>query len=251
MILFAAATGLRPAEWIALEKRDVDRDERVVYVRRSFTRGELKVPKTEASTRAVPLQLRALEALERIRYGANSPLLFPGERGGRLDICHLRPCQRPAQMAAGVKPIPAHVRDVRAPCRNLRRSVNAGTSKVGIEREGAETMETTVEPAEVRVALGALGRRATREPCAGQWTEPCTTPWCPRSRSERMSISARNPSDKPDSRCIGVSGTHRPQAGPRRSRRARRATTCCPARRATRRADRLPAALDPLERGAR
>ena len=31
MILFAAATGLRPAEWIALEKRDVDRDERVVY----------------------------------------------------------------------------------------------------------------------------------------------------------------------------------------------------------------------------
>jgi integrase len=30
MILFAAATGLRPAEWIALEKRDVDRKERVV-----------------------------------------------------------------------------------------------------------------------------------------------------------------------------------------------------------------------------
>src|SRR4051812_18837905 len=42
MILFAAATGLRPAEWIALEKRDIDRTERVVYVRRSFTRRELK-----------------------------------------------------------------------------------------------------------------------------------------------------------------------------------------------------------------
>jgi integrase len=59
MILFAAATGLRPAEWIALEKRDVDPKERVVYVRRSFTRGELKIPKTEASMRAVPLQARA------------------------------------------------------------------------------------------------------------------------------------------------------------------------------------------------
>jgi integrase len=60
MILFAAATGLRPAEWIALEKRDVDLNERVVYVRRSFTRRELKHPKTEASMRAVPLQARAL-----------------------------------------------------------------------------------------------------------------------------------------------------------------------------------------------
>jgi len=106
MILFAAATGLRPAEWIALEKRDVDRPERVVHVRRSFTRGELKFPKTEASTRAVPLQARALDALDRIKDGNGSPLLFPGERGGYLDIHHFRPFQwRPAQKAAGVDPL--------------------------------------------------------------------------------------------------------------------------------------------------
>jgi integrase len=106
MILFAAATGLRPAEWIALEKRDVDREERVVYVRRSFTRGELKIPKTEASMRAVPLQARALDALDRIKDGNGSPLLFPGERGGYLDIHHFRPFQwRPAQQAAGIKPV--------------------------------------------------------------------------------------------------------------------------------------------------
>src|ERR671919_580282 len=81
MIIFAAATGLRPAEWIALERRDVDSEERVVYVRRSFTRGQLKVPKTEASVRAVPLQARALEALERLPANGGSPLLFQGERG--------------------------------------------------------------------------------------------------------------------------------------------------------------------------
>ena len=105
MILFAAATGLRPAEWLALEKRDIDRKARVVYVRRSFTRGELKTPKTEASTRAVPLQARALDALDRINSNG-SPLLFPGERGVYLDIHHFRPYQwRPAQKSAGIKPI--------------------------------------------------------------------------------------------------------------------------------------------------
>src|SRR5205823_10671648 len=106
MILFAAATGLRPAEWIALEKRDVDRRERLVYVRRSFTRGELKFPKTEASMRAVPLQARALDALDRIKDGNGLPLLFPGERGAYLDIHHFRPFQwRPAQKAADIDPL--------------------------------------------------------------------------------------------------------------------------------------------------
>jgi hypothetical protein len=106
MILFAAATGLRPAEWIALEKRDIDRTERVVYVRRSFTRRELKITKAEASMRAVPLQARALDALDRIKDSNGSPLLFPGERGGYLDIHHFRPFQwRPAQKAAGIDPL--------------------------------------------------------------------------------------------------------------------------------------------------
>src|SRR5438552_6608773 len=126
MILFAAATGLRPAEWLALEQRDIDRKERVVYVRRSFTRGELKIPKTEASTRAVPLQARALDALDRIKDGNGSPLLFPGERGAYLDIHHFRPFQvasRPKgrghrSASTGLRS-PAHVRDFRSSCRHL------------------------------------------------------------------------------------------------------------------------------------
>ena len=106
MILFAAATGIRPAEWIALEKRDIDREGSVAYIRRSFTKGVLKVPKTEASLRAVPLQARALDALDQQPPSNGSPLLFPGERGGYLDIHHFRPFQwRPAQLAVGIDPL--------------------------------------------------------------------------------------------------------------------------------------------------
>jgi integrase len=59
MVIFAAATGMRPGEWVALEWRDIDRDGRVAYVRRSFSKGGLRCTKTEASVRAVPLQARA------------------------------------------------------------------------------------------------------------------------------------------------------------------------------------------------
>ena len=52
MVMFAAATGLRPGEWIALEQRDIDREARVVYVRRVYRNGRLKCTKTEASVRA-------------------------------------------------------------------------------------------------------------------------------------------------------------------------------------------------------
>ena len=105
-IRVSAPYRLRPAEWIALERRDIDREGRVVHVRRAFTKSQLKCPKTEASIRAVPLQARALDALERIRDERHSPLLFPGERGGYLDIHHFRPYQwRPAQLAAGIDPL--------------------------------------------------------------------------------------------------------------------------------------------------
>ena len=75
-------------------------------MRRSFTRRQVKVPKTEASVRALPLQARALDALDRIDNCNGSALLFPGGRGGYLDIHHFRPFRwRPAQQMAGITPL--------------------------------------------------------------------------------------------------------------------------------------------------
>jgi integrase len=106
MVVFAAATGLRPSEWIALEHRDLDREARVVYVRRAFAHGRLKGPKTRRSVRAVPLQAIALEALERLPARPDTPLLFPAPRGGHLDLHNFRRrAWKPAQRAAGVEPL--------------------------------------------------------------------------------------------------------------------------------------------------
>jgi hypothetical protein len=61
MVLFAAATGLRPGEWIALAHRDIDRDDRLVHICRAFRGNRVKPTKTNTA-RTVPLQRSALEA---------------------------------------------------------------------------------------------------------------------------------------------------------------------------------------------
>jgi len=106
MIVFAAATGLRPSEWAALEHRDLDREARVVYVRRAFAHGRLQGTKTRRSTRAVPLQAIALDALDRLPVRLDTSLLFPAPRGGYLDLHNFRRrAWRPAQLAAGIEPL--------------------------------------------------------------------------------------------------------------------------------------------------
>jgi integrase len=105
MVIFAAATGLRPGEWIALERRDVDLAEGVVYVRRAFRNGRIKYPKTEGSMRAVPLHDVALAALERVPLYDHTPLLFPAANGGYFDLHNFRSREwKPAQQAAGITP---------------------------------------------------------------------------------------------------------------------------------------------------
>jgi integrase len=60
MVVFAAATGLRPSELFALEQGDVDRGAGVVQVRRAYANGRVRQTKTRLSRRAVPLQAIAL-----------------------------------------------------------------------------------------------------------------------------------------------------------------------------------------------
>jgi integrase len=101
---FAVGTGLRPEEWIALERGDIDRDERVVHVRRRFSGGELKQGgKTAGSMRTVPLRQRVLDALDAIAPRIDTKLVFPAPRGGYIDIERFREREwAPALRAAGL-----------------------------------------------------------------------------------------------------------------------------------------------------
>jgi integrase len=106
MVVFAAATGLRPSELFALEHGDVDRASGVVQVRRAYANGRVKQPKTRLSRRAVPLQGIAVEALDELPPRGESPLLFPNTRGGYLDFRNFNRRQwKPVQRAVGIEPL--------------------------------------------------------------------------------------------------------------------------------------------------
>lgn len=89
-VLFAAETGLRPEEWIALERRDLDLDGRAVTVVRAFSDGRLKDAKTLGSYRRVPLTQRATDALESLPPRLDVRLVFPAPRDGYLNLGNFR-----------------------------------------------------------------------------------------------------------------------------------------------------------------
>ncbi|HET6172937.1 MAG TPA: site-specific integrase [Gaiellales bacterium] len=102
LVVFAAETGLRPAEWLALERQDVQRS--VVVVERTLGRDRVKpYAKTERSRRRVPLSSRALEALEQLPRRIDTRLVFPTASGAHIELDNWRSREwLPALDAAGV-----------------------------------------------------------------------------------------------------------------------------------------------------
>jgi integrase len=105
LVTFAAETGLRTNEWVALERRDLDRSGPAVLVQRRYADGALTpYPKTVGSRRRVPLSARALEALDRLPPRLDTPLVFPAARGGYIGLDGRRTRHwYPALEAAGLR----------------------------------------------------------------------------------------------------------------------------------------------------
>jgi integrase len=112
---FAAASGLRPEEWQALERRDVDRSARLLRVARTVSAGKIvELGKKTRSRRQVPLSRRALDALDVVPPRIEVPLVFPSPRGTVLNIDDFRRrVWAPAIEAAGVR-LPARIYDLRS-----------------------------------------------------------------------------------------------------------------------------------------
>jgi integrase len=89
-VVFAAETGLRPEEWIALERRDLDIAGGVVTVARAFSDGRVKDAKTLGSRRRVPLTQRAVDALEALPPRLDRRIVFPAPMGGYLNLDNFR-----------------------------------------------------------------------------------------------------------------------------------------------------------------
>jgi integrase len=103
--LVGCLTGLRPSELLALERRDIDKDAKVLHVRRVLVGGAVRpYGKTAHALRVVPLAQRALDALAHHPPRIGTPVLFTTRVGTYVDLHRWRARHwTPALRAAGVE----------------------------------------------------------------------------------------------------------------------------------------------------
>ena len=113
LYLTAAMTGLRRGELLALRWQDVDFDAGVIRVRRTYSRGQFGTPKSQRSSRAVPLAERVASALrghqQESRFGAELDLVFAHPQLGQvLDPSKVRKRFQATARRAGLRPVRVH-----------------------------------------------------------------------------------------------------------------------------------------------
>jgi integrase len=153
--LVALKTGMRMGEIFALRWSDVDLEEAVVRVRRSYTGGQLGTPKNR-ERRDVDLLSDVVELLRRQRSEARSAvspeaLVFPGVNGSTF-LCGTTLLRRelyPAMKRAGVPRIgPTHERRTFHSFRHTfaKRALETGAQITWLSRHlGHSTMKVTTD----------------------------------------------------------------------------------------------------------
>lgn len=187
MVVFGAATGLRPAELVALEQRDVDRADGVVYVRRQLGRAGLSRQSRDAAF--APCRCSRPRLRRSSGYQHLTDHCCSRRRRAATSTCTTSRARhrRPAQIALGIDPIrrPYDLRHTYATF-----ALRAGISIFDLSRF-------------MGASLAMIDKHYGHLACDGRdhavacWTPPRTIP--PRGR--HVDVAAELPSPLGDSGC--------------------------------------------------
>jgi integrase len=131
--IFLVGTGMRPEEALALEWKDIDKQNAVASVERVHSQGRTKpCKKSDRQRRRVPLRARVLEALDQHPRRLDSRLVFPATDGGYLKQGHggrgigIRLCGPPGSGTAARTRVVTRSRPGRSP-QGCSCSISAGS----------------------------------------------------------------------------------------------------------------------------